>query len=45
MSRWGYLLVLEGWNKFLCRHITEHDVDRELQRRHRESTERLLNSR
>jgi protein-S-isoprenylcysteine O-methyltransferase Ste14 len=33
LAGWGVLLLLDGWNAYFRRPITEHDVDQELARR------------
>lgn len=32
LAGWGVLLLLDGWNAFFRRPVSESDVDRELQR-------------
>jgi protein-S-isoprenylcysteine O-methyltransferase Ste14 len=32
LAGWGVLLLLDGWNAYVRRQVTEHDVDQELAR-------------
>jgi fatty acid desaturase len=40
LAAWGVGLVLHGWDAFIRRPITEHDVDREVEREYRQKSDK-----
>jgi hypothetical protein len=40
LAAWGVGLVLHGWDALIRRPITEHDVDREVEREYRQKSDK-----